>query len=90
MQQEDRWSGKFPKKILTEAQKELIKKLQRAAVVASNNNRETLTEAAMAVLEFLPNSPVLAYIFSQIYRLTPEVQEEIRVVFNVANPGNNN
>jgi hypothetical protein len=87
---ENRWSGKFPDKpVVTKAQRELMKKLQRAVAVASNNHREDLSEAAMAVLEFLPNCPTLAVIFAEIYKLTPDVILELRTVFNVTKPGDN-
>lgn len=67
-----------------------MKKLERAIVVASNSNRQDLSDAAAAVLEFLPHHPVLALIFSDIYGLTPEVIKEIKEIFNVGpNPNNN-
>lgn len=86
--QKNRWSGKFPEKpIVTKEQKEFMKKLQRAIVVANNNHRPELSEAAMAVLEFLPNSPVLAAIMSELFKLTPEIVMELRTLFDVKRVG---
>lgn len=85
---ENRWSGKFPEKPnVTKEQREFMKKLQRAIVVANNSHKPELSEAAMAVLEFLPNSPVLAAIMGELYRLTPEVNQELRTLFNVKRVG---
>ena len=67
-----------------------MKKLERAIVVASNNHRQDLSDAAAAVLEFLPHHSTLAVIFAEIYGLTPEVIQEIKEIFNVGpNPNNN-
>lgn len=86
----DRWSKKFGKTSLTKEQKEFIKKLERASVIAYDNGRQDLSSAAGAVLEFLPEHPVLATVFAEIYGLTGEVIEELRELFNVAKTGDHN
>lgn len=79
---DDRWAKKDKHKT-TKSQRELMDKLARARIICHDKNKTELEEAAAAVLEFLPHSPILAVIFSKIYKLSPDTIEEIKKVFNV-------